>query len=194
MCVHGEKKSFYGIFVIVSLLTIVLLIVSLPIPWLGGKIENEYGTYTYEVTLSNVKVKGNGTLWESKETINIHELCDEASFNLTSCGVDGMSFVMILFTVIGLILSFGTWLAVFMDLRCNMSKHYFFNLIVCVPIAFQFIIYFIMFVIYSDESKEFRKHGLHFHAGWALYFIGMIGSLVMSVMAFYGTSIRPVDC
>lgn len=194
MCVHGEKKVFYGVFVVFALLTIVLIIVSLPLPWLGGKVEGDFGVYTYKVTLSSVKVEGNGTLWGKKETISFSELCEESPFNLTSCGVNSTSVCVIVFSVIGLILSFAIWLAVFMDLRCKMSRSILFNIAVNIPITLQSIIYIVLFAVYSASTKGLRKHGLHFHAGWALYLTGMVFSVVICLMAVFGTSIEPIVC
>ena len=195
MCVHGEKKTFYGVFVILVLLTIVFIIVSLPIPWLGGKVEDEFGSYKYKITLSNVKVKGNGTLWESKETISLSELCGEAPFNLTSCGIDSSTSFVIAFSVIGLILTVGTWLAVLIELNCGLASFRgLFNAVSYFVILFQTMVYITSFAIYTAWTNDIRKNGIHFHAGWALYLVGMIFSFFVTSAALAGTKIDDPGC
>lgn len=176
------KLSFFSNLTLI-VITVILLICSLSLSWLGSKVETTALTTTTEVTLTKIKVTVEALGQKSSTSTDLGDSCDYGSKN-AYCKLSKASDGLITLSTFGMAAIIAAGVIIILDLCCKMSKKspIIFRIIYIGTVIAGFVLFLVSFIEYNVVADDVKTDGVKYKSGWILYLVSMIFSFFILLL------------
>lgn len=178
------KLSFFSNLALI-VITVILLICSLSLAWLGSKMDS-----TTDITLTKVE----GEVLGIKVSYDIKDVCDSGLKSY--CKLSKASDSLITLTTFGMAAIVAAGVVIILNLFCKMSEKspMIFRIVYIGTVIAGFVLFLVSFIEYNAVVNDINESDdLKYKSGWILYLISIIFSFLILLLGLSNLIFKDKD-